>query len=175
MQASSIGQILARETGAPLDAAGRVSVESDLTIKGHPEIFVIGDLAYFMHQGGTPLPGVAPVAMQQGRYVADRIKRRGTAGQRDPFRYRDKGSLAVIGRHAAVADFGRLRVAGYPAWLLWAFIHIWYLIEFDNKIIVMFQWATDYFTHKRGARLITGGNPHPLVQNTSKATQDRSP
>jgi NADH dehydrogenase len=174
VRASAIGLILARETGVPLDEAGRVSVESDLTIKGHPEIFVIGDLANFVHQGGTPLAGVAPVAMQQGRYVADHVKRRHTGGQRPPFYYRDKGSLAVIGRNAAVADFGWLRVTGYPAWLAWVFIHIWYLIEFDNKIIVMFQWATDYFTHKRGARLITGPDPHPLVQKDSEKTPDQS-
>jgi NADH dehydrogenase len=175
VKASPIGQILSRETGSLLDGAGRIEVEPDLTIKNHPEIFVIGDLANFTHQGGKPLPGVAPVAIQQGRYVADLVKRRNRSGHRAAFRYRSKGNLAVIGRHAAVADIGRFRVSGYPAWLTWVFVHIWHLIEFDNKILVMVQWATDYLTRKRGARLITGGDPHPLVGTDCKAAPKRSP
>jgi NADH dehydrogenase len=165
--ASPIGRILSRETGAGLDRAGRVTVGRDLTIKSHPEIFVIGDLANFAHQGDAPLPGVAPVAMQQGRYVADVIRRREKGKKVGGFVYRSKGSLAVIGRHAAVADFGRFRMSGFTAWLSWVFVHIWFLIEFDNKIIVMIQWAADYFTRKRGARLITGADPYPLVGTES--------
>jgi len=161
--ASSLGQILERETGASLDGAGRVVVERNLSVKSHPEIFVIGDLASFMHQEDQPLPGVAPVAMQQGEYVADLIVRRQAGEPGTPFVYRDKGNLATIGRHTAVAHFGRFRFSGYFAWLCWVFVHIWYLIEFNNKIIVMVQWATDYLTRKRGARLITGKDPQPLI------------
>ncbi|MDH3215911.1 MAG: NAD(P)/FAD-dependent oxidoreductase, partial [Candidatus Krumholzibacteria bacterium] len=165
VEASAIGGILARETGAQLDGAGRVRVEADLTVPNHPEIFVIGDLANYAHQGGKPLPGIAPVAMQQGRYVADLIRRRQTGRPQKPFHYQDKGTLAVIGRHAAVADLGRFRFAGFKAWLAWVFVHIWYLIEYDNKILVLVQWAFDYFTRKRGARLITGKDPYPLVKS----------
>jgi NADH dehydrogenase len=139
-------------------------VEPDLTIPGHPEIFVIGDLAAFLHQGGRALPGLAAVAIQQGRYVGEAIKQRLQGKTPAPFRYRHKGSLAIIGRHAGVADFGRLHLAGVPAWLLWLFVHIVYLIGFDNKLLVLFQWAWNYFTRKRGAQLITGKDPFPLVE-----------
>lgn len=155
VQASPLARVLAEETGAELDRAGRVVVAPDLSVPGHPEIFVIGDLARFDHQGGTPLPGTAPVAMQQGRYVANLIRSRLDGRRPRAFRYRNRGSLAVIGRNHAVADFGRVRLFGYPAWLAWVFVHIWYLIEFDNKLLVMIQWAFDYFSRKRGARLIT--------------------
>lgn len=155
VQASPLGKILAGKTGAALDRAGRVIVEKDLTLPGHPEIFVIGDLANFSHQGGKPLPGIAPVAMQQGRYVADLVRRRINGSPQWPFVYLDKGNLAVIGRNAAVAEIGKFRFSGFPAWLLWVLIHIRYLIEFDNKALVLFQWAWNYFTRKRGARLIT--------------------
>jgi NADH dehydrogenase len=173
--ASPIGRVLSRETGVALDHVGRVIVERDLTIKNHPEIFVVGDLANFTHQREKPLPGVAPVAMQQGRYVADLIRRRQKGEPSGGFWYRDKGSLAVIGRHAAVADFGRFRISGFKAWLSWVFVHIWYLIEFDNKIIVMVQWAADYFTRKRGARLITGSDPYPLVGAESRRSRETAP
>jgi NADH dehydrogenase len=150
-----LGKRLAEKTGAPLDRAGRVVVEKDLTIPGHPEIFILGDLANFSHQGGKPLPGIAPVAMQQGEYVADVLQRRISGAPLWPFVYKDKGNLAVIGRNAAVADLGKLKFSGFPAWLLWVFVHIRYLIEFDNKALVLFQWAWNYVTRKRGARLIT--------------------
>ncbi len=155
VQASPLGAVLARATGAPLDRAGRVTVNADLTLPGHREIFVIGDLAMFTHQTGRPLPGVAPVAMQQGRYVADvmRARLRGLASP--AFRYRDKGNLATIGRAAAVADFGWIRLSGYVAWLLWLFVHLAYIIQFDNRVLVMVQWAWNYFTRNRSARLIT--------------------
>ncbi|MBI3951842.1 MAG: NAD(P)/FAD-dependent oxidoreductase [Acidobacteria bacterium] len=171
VKASPLGQVLAQRTGAPLDRAGRVIVEPDLTGPGHPEIFVIGDLANFSHQDGKPLPGVAPVAMQQGQYVANLIKARLRGKSLPPFRYRDKGSLAVIGRNAAVADFGVVRLSGFIAWLVWIFVHIGYLIEFDNKVLVLFQWAWNYFTRNRGARLITGEHLLPLVG--SHKTEDR--
>lgn len=155
VQASPLGRILAQKTGAELDRSGRVIVNPDLTLPHHPDIFVIGDLAHFAHQTGQPLPGVAQVAMQMGAYVAQRLKKGEPAGQRPPFHYTDKGNLAVIGRNAAVADLGRLKFSGYLAWLIWVFIHITYLIEFDNKVKVLFEWFQDYLFRKRGARLIT--------------------
>ncbi|HEY6930277.1 MAG TPA: NAD(P)/FAD-dependent oxidoreductase [Thermoanaerobaculia bacterium] len=148
---------VARSLGIPLDRAGRVSVEPDLSVPGHPEVFVIGDLAVFLHQTGKPLPGVAQVAIQQGRYAATAIVRRVT-GQPSagPFHYRDLGTLAVLGRGAAIADLGRVRFSGFPAWLFWCFVHILKLIGFRNRFIVMFEWAWAYFRSERGARLITG-------------------
>jgi len=165
MKASELGQILARQTGVQLDRAGRVKVDPDLTIPGYPDIFVIGDLAHLASKDGIPLPGVAPVAMQQGKYVADLIKMRLAGLSLPPFRYRDKGSLAVVGRNAAVASIGSVRIAGFPAWLAWLFIHLWYMIEFDNKLLVLIQWAWNYFTRKRGARLITGDITTPKGQD----------
>lgn len=156
MQASGLGRALAGRTGAETDRAGRVVVEPDLSLAGHPNIFVIGDLAHFAHQNGKPLPGVAPVAMQQGQYVANLIERRLKGETVPPFRYSDKGSLAVIGRNAAVAHIGRFKFNGFLAWLAWVFIHIWYLIGFSNKLLVIYQWAWNYLTWNRGARLITG-------------------
>ncbi|MDY6786473.1 MAG: NAD(P)/FAD-dependent oxidoreductase, partial [Cyanobacteriota bacterium] len=123
---------------------------------GHPNIFVIGDLANFSHQGERPLPGVAPVAMQEGRYVAKLIQKRLKGETPSPFRYVDYGSLAVIGQNSAVVDLGFVKLSGFIAWLAWVFAHIYYLIEFDNKLIVMIQWGWNYFTRGRGARLITG-------------------
>ncbi|HUI76442.1 MAG TPA: NAD(P)/FAD-dependent oxidoreductase [Bryobacteraceae bacterium] len=156
VEASPLGRVLAERAGAQLDRAGRVMVEPDLTIGGHPEILVIGDLANFSHQTGKPLPGVAPVAMQQGRYAAGLVKKRLAGKPVPPFHYWDKGSLATIGRAAAVADFGRIHIDGLVAWLAWLFIHLMYLVEFDNRLLVLIQWAYDYFTYNRGARLITG-------------------
>ena len=156
VKASPMGQILAKRTGAQLDRVGRVVVEPDLSVAGHPNIFVVGDLANFSHQNGKPLPGVAPVAMQQGQYVAALIQQRLKDKSLIPFRYFDRGSLAVIGRNAAVVDLGFIKFSGFLAWLTWVFIHIYYLIEFDNKLVVLIQWGWNYFTRKRGARLITG-------------------
>ncbi|UCG23044.1 MAG: NAD(P)/FAD-dependent oxidoreductase, partial [Chloroflexota bacterium] len=164
VQASALGQILAERVGAKTDHIGRVMIEPDLTVAGQPDIFVVGDLAHFEDQDGRPLPGVAQVAMQQGQYAAGLIQDRLRGSQRPPFRYKDKGNLAVIGRNAAVADLGFARFSGFPAWLIWVFIHIGYLIGFDNKLLVLTQWAWNYFTRKRGARLITGEDPFPLIQ-----------
>lgn len=163
VKASPLGGVLSRATGASLDRAGRVVVGPDLTVPGRPEIFVIGDLASFTHQGGQPLPGVAPVAMQQGWYVAQVIERRlqGKAVPA-PFRYKDPGSMATIGRAAAVADLGWVRLSGWLAWLAWLLIHLIKLIQFENRVLVLFQWAWNYFTRNRSARLITGDNPLPL-------------
>jgi NADH:ubiquinone reductase (H+-translocating) len=156
VQASSMGKVLAECTGVGLDRAGRVIVEPDLSIANHPSIFVIGDLANYAHQDNKPLPGIAPVAMQQGKYVADLIAARLVGKDLPAFHYADWGNLAVIGKHAAVVDMRFMKFTGIPAWLIWTFLHIYYLIEFDNKLLVLTQWAWNYFTKQRGARLITG-------------------
>jgi len=155
--ASRIGSFL----GAPVDKNGRVVVQPDLTAPGHPDIFVIGDLALFTHQGGQPLPGVSPVAMQQGRHVARAIRERLAGRPAPPFRYFDKGSMAVVGRSAAVAEVLGLKLRGFPAWLAWCALHIFYLIGFRNRFIVMFEWAWAYVSYQRGARLITGNLEAP--------------
>jgi len=155
-KASALGEMITTETGAELDRQGRVVVEPDLSVPNHPEILVVGDLACYQHQGDRPLPGVAPVAMQMGRYAARLIKNRLVNKKTNPFQYFDKGSLAVIGRNAAVADLGFVKFSGFFAWFAWVFIHIAYLIEYDNRLVVLFQWAWNYVTRKRGARLITG-------------------
>jgi NADH dehydrogenase len=156
VQASPLGKILANATGAELDKGGRIKVQPDLTLPGRPEVFVIGDLANYPHQTGKPLPGVAQVAMQQGKYAADLIQRRLKNQSLPPFRYKDFGNMAEIGRAAAVADLGWLHLSGLAAWLAWLFIHLVYLIQFDNRILVLFQWAYSYITLNRSARLITG-------------------
>jgi NADH dehydrogenase len=151
---------------------GRVIVEPNLTLANHPEIQVIGDLAHYAHQDGRPLPGVAQVAMQQGQYAAELIQAQLKGKELPPFHYKDKGNLAVIGRNAAIAEIRGLQLSGFIAWYIWIFIHILFLIEFGNKIAVMFQWAWTYFTKKRGARLITGKNPFPIIaDDTSEADQ----
>jgi NADH dehydrogenase len=147
---------LNRSLDSPLDRAGRVLVEPDLTIPGHPEIFVIGDQAAFLHQSGKPLPGVAQVAIQAGRHAAKNIRRSIVGDPMLPFHYRDPGNLAVLGRAAAIADLGRVRLSGLPAWFFWCFVHIFFLIGFRNRVLVMFEWAWSYLTWQRGARLITG-------------------
>jgi NADH dehydrogenase len=147
---------LARSLGVELDRAGRVNVQADLTIPGHPEVFVIGDLAALQDEDGQPLPGVAPVAIQQGRHAARSVLRACRGLSIEPFHYLDRGSLATIGRAAAVADFGWIKFSGFFAWLSWLFIHIFFLIGFRNRFIVMFEWAWAYFTYQRAARLITG-------------------
>jgi len=159
---SPLGRILSDEAGATLDRAGRVILEPDLTVPGHPEIFVIGDLASFSHQTGKPLPGVAQPAIQQGRYVARAIERRLRGAPIKPFHYVEKGNLATIGRGAAVADLNWLRISGMPAWLMWIFVHLLYIVEFQNRLLVFMQWAWLYFSYDRSARLITGKNPLPL-------------
>ncbi len=157
--ASPLAQQLAEATGARIDKAARVFVEPDLTLPGHPEIFVIGDMAHLPGPNGQPLPGVAPVAIQQGRYAADAIRARLLGNTVEPFRYFDKGSLAVIGRSAAVADLGWIRISGILAWMAWLTIHLLYLVAFSNRLLVLVQWAASYVTRNRYARLITG-QPH---------------
>lgn len=153
--AGAIASPVAKSLGAPLDRTGRVQVEPDLSVPGHPEIFVAGDLASFAHQTGKPLPGVAQVAIQQGRAAAENVWRTIQGEPRRPFHYHDLGNMAIIGRGAAIADFGRVRLTGPLAWLMWVFIHIYNLIGFDNRMLVLLQWAWSYLTWHRGARLIT--------------------
>ena len=146
---------VARETGAERDKAGRIFVAPDLSIPGHPEILVIGDAAHFDWKG-SPLPGVAPVAMQMGRHAAEVVLERLRGRPSPAFHYLNKGTLAVIGRAAGVADFGRLRFSGWPAWLLWLFVHLMYLAQFRNRLLVFIRWGFAFLTFDRGARLITG-------------------
>jgi NADH:ubiquinone reductase (H+-translocating) len=170
---------LGKNLGVPVDRAGRVFVQPDLTLPGHPEIFVIGDLASLKNKNGKLLPGVAPVAMQQGRYAAKVIRKEieiksgapsflrfpqeggGFDSRRPPFHYLDKGSLATIGRAAAIAEFGNIHISGFIAWLAWLFVHILFLIGFRNRLLVFIQWAWSYVTYERGARLITGSTYLP--------------
>lgn len=174
VKASFLGKVISDRTGAGLDKGGRVVVNPDLSVPGYPDIFVIGDLANFSHQNGEPLPGVAAVAMQEGRYVAELIVKRRDGKKDGPFRYDDKGSLAIIGRNSAVADLGRFKLWGLTAWLIWAFVHIRYLIEFDNKIVVLFRWAWNYFTRQRGVRLITGDIPVSLIEKKQDSQKKKA-
>src|SRR5271167_3455117 len=160
--ASPLGVILSQEAGAKLDRARRVIVEPDMSIAEHREIFVIGDLSNYSHQTGRPLPGVAQPAIQQGHYAAKLILARLRGKKLPPFHYFDKGNLATIGRGAAVADLNWLRLSGWPAWLIWVFVHLLYIVQFQNRLLVMLQWAWLYLTFDRSARLITGKNPLPL-------------
>ncbi|BAY11063.1 NAD(P)/FAD-dependent oxidoreductase [Calothrix sp. NIES-2098] len=156
VKGSPMGQILAERTDVECDHAGRVIVEPDLTIRGYKNIFVIGDLANFSHQDLKALPGVAPVAKQQGEYVARLIQKR-LKGQTLPqFHYNNVGSLAMIGQNLAVVDLGFLKLTGFIAWAFWLVVHIYFLIEFDTKLLVVFQWAWNYITRNRRSRLITG-------------------
>jgi NADH dehydrogenase len=162
VEGSPLGRALARATGAELDGSARIRVEPDLSVRGFPEILVIGDLANFSFQGGQPLPGVAQVAIQQGRYAARLVRARLQGQGLEPFRYRNRGNLAVIGRAAAVADLPGLRFNGYWAWLAWLFIHLINIVEYQNRLLVLVQWAWNYFSFNRAARLITGDNPLPF-------------
>ena len=156
VQASPFGRVLQQRAGAQLDKSGRVMVNPDCRLPGHPEIFVIGDLAH-LEQDGKQLPGVAQVAMQQGAYIAKLIQKQLRGETVPPFRYFDKGNLAVIGRAAAVAQIGPLHISGFLAWITWVFVHLMYLVEFSNRILVFVHWGFLYLTFNRGARLITGG------------------
>lgn len=174
---------LGKKLGVPVDRAGRVLVNSDLSVPGHADVFVIGDLAALNDASGKLLPGVAPVAIQQGRFVAKLIRQElcsSTAGTERPtesdstrpaFHYHDKGSLATIGRAAAIAQFGKIHISGYLAWLAWLFIHILFLIGFRNRLLVLIQWASSYLTYERGARLITGSNILPGWRGLHRANE----
>jgi len=153
--AGNAASFVGKTMGVPVDKAGRVIVNEDLTIPGHREVQVIGDLANFTHQTGKPLPGVSPVAMQQGRHAAHNILAMIDGRKPQRFRYWDKGSMATIGRNKAVADLNFLHLSGFPAWLVWLFIHIVFLVGFRNRVVVLMQWAWSYITFNKGARLIT--------------------
>lgn len=153
-----------RWLGAETDRAGRVVVRSDLSVPGHPEVFVIGDTAAVNDENGALLPGVAPVAKQQGQYVAQALIARREDRTVPAFRYRDYGTLATVGRSRAIAQFGRLKVSGLPAWLLWTVAHIYYLIGFRNRFVVALNWAWSYVTFQRGSRLITGLNTRGVAE-----------
>jgi NADH dehydrogenase len=156
VSASRLATRLGELTGAELDRAGRVAVEPDLTLPGHPEVFALGDMVQVRGADGTPVvfPGVAPVAMQQGRYAAKVVRARLEGRSIGPFRYHDKGNLATIGRARAVADIHGLRLGGFIAWATWLAVHLWYLIGFQNRLLVMIRWSISFLTHGRGARLI---------------------
>jgi len=147
---------LGKSLGVPLDPQGRVIVNEDCSIPGHPEVFVIGDQAHFSVNGGRPLPALSPVAIQQGRHVAQNIQALLRGDATKPFEYFDKGSMATIGRHAAVAEMGSIHFSGIIAWLAWLFVHLIFLVGFRNRLLVLFNWAYAYITYGRGARLITG-------------------
>jgi len=155
--ASPLAAKLAERSGAELDRAGRVAVAPDLTLPGHPEVFALGDMVRVCGDDGVPrvLPGVAPVAMQEGRYAANAVRTRLRGKDAPPFRYHDKGNLATIGRAAAVADIRGVRLSGLIAWVTWLLVHLWYLVGFQNRIVVFIRWSFSFATHGRGARLIT--------------------
>jgi NADH dehydrogenase len=160
VSASSLGKLL----GVPIDKAGRVIVQPDLTVPGHPEVFIAGDLASAKRHNGQPVPGVAPAAIQMGKFVARQIKRAVEGKPREVFEYLDKGSLATIGRSRAVADFGKFHISGYFAWLSWLFIHLLFLIGFRNRLFVLSEWAWAYITYNHGARLITEHREHEQLE-----------
>jgi NADH dehydrogenase len=155
--ASVLGRTLANRTKAETDRGGRIKVNPDLTVPNYPDIYVVGDLALVLGSDGKPLPGVSPVAMQQGTYAAKAIVRKVQgAKELPPFKYFNKGDMAVIGRWHAVANIFGVHVSGFPAWLVWAFVHLMYIVEFRSRILVFVQWAIQDLTFSRGARLITG-------------------
>ncbi len=174
VQGSPMGKALAKSTGVECDRSGRVIVEPDLSIKGYNNIFVVGDLGNFSHQNGKPLPGVAPVAKQQGEYVAKLIKRRLQGETLPQFRYNDVGTLAMIGQNLAVVDLGLIKLKGFIAWLFWLIIHIYFLIEFDTKIVVAIQWGWNYITRNRRSRLITGREGFVEIKTVNNRVQQPS-
>lgn len=157
VRASALAGTLAEQSGAELDRAGRITVEADLTLPGHPEVLGLGDMVRVRDSHGEVVthPGVAPVAIQQGRYAAQLVRNRLEGRATPPFRYRDKGNLATIGRARAVAHLRMVHLSGFVAWAMWLFVHLWYLIGFQNRLLVLIRWSVSFFTHGRGARLIT--------------------
>jgi NADH:ubiquinone reductase (H+-translocating) len=163
VEASGLASTLGKLTGAETDRAGRVTVEPDLSLPGHPEVIALGDMVRIRRDGDAPLvlPGLAPVAMQEGRYAGRLVRNRLRGRRTPPFRYRDKGNLATIGRASAVADLNFVRLSGFIAWIGWLVVHLWYLIGFQNRLLVIIRWSFSFFTHGRGARLITGEEGRP--------------
>ena len=178
--ASATARQLGEATGAEVDRAGRVWVAPDLTLPGHPEVFALGDMVRVLGEDGEPqqLLGVAPVAMQQGRYAAQVVKTRLRGEEPKPFRYRDKGNVATIGRARAVADIKGLRVSGFPAWVLWLGIHIFYLIGFENRLLVLIRWSFSFFSRGRGGRVIENfgqeGVGSPAWEPTARSSPESS-
>ncbi len=166
--ASTLAARLGEATGAEVDHTGRVTVEPDLTLPGHPEVFALGDMVRVRDRDGLPttLPGVAPVAMQQGRYVARVVRDRLGGRTAEAFRYRDKGNLATIGRAAAVADIRGVRLSGFLAWATWLVVHLWYLVGFQNRVLVLVRWSFSFVTHGRGARIIAETSSTPSTDVT---------
>lgn len=174
VQGSSMGKVLAESTGVECDFSGRVIVEPDLSIEGYNNIFVIGDLANFSHQDSKVLPGVAPVAKQQGEYVGKLIQRRLKGKTLPQFNYNDVGSLAMIGQNLAVVDLGLIKLTGFIAWAFWLLVHIYFLIEFDTKLLIVFQWAWNYITRNRRSRLITGREAFVEPKTVNNTVQQAS-
>jgi NADH dehydrogenase len=174
VQGSALGKILAERTDVECDFSARVIVEPDLTIKDYKNIFVIGDLANFSHQNGKPLPGVAPVAKQEGEYVGKLIKRRLQGRTLPEFKYNDVGSLAMIGQNLAVVDLGFIKLTGFIAWLFWLVIHIYFLIEFDTKLVIVIQWAWNYITRNRRSRLITGKETFLATETVTNSSHSQT-
>ncbi len=177
VQASSLGA----EAGFAVDRNGRVVVEPDLSIAGHANIFVAGDQASFSHQNGKPLPGVAPVATQQGAYLAKLIRADVAGKPRAPFKYLDKGQMATIGRSRAIVQAGKIKVTGFVAWLMWLLVHVYFLTGFENRLLVVLQWGWSYISFRRGARLIVSkewrqgvAQPALAIGSPSTGTQPAS-
>ena len=170
VKASPLGQA----AGLEVDRQGRVLVDTDLSVNGHKNVFFAGDQACFTHQTGKPLPGIAPVAMQQGRHLARAIRGDLSGKTRQPFQFADKGQMATIGRSRAIVEIGKFKMTGFPAWLLWLVVHIYFLTGFKNRLLVVLQWAWSYLSFRRGARLIVTKewrfNP-PAEQPSAKAGQ----
>lgn len=169
--ASPLGRMLR----VPIDRAGRVEVAPDLSIPGNPDVFVVGDLAAVHQESGKLVPGVAPAANQEGAAAARNILHTVRRQERKPFRYFSKGDLATIGRHRAIADFGKLTFSGVPAWFLWLFVHIMYLVGFRNRLTVLIQWAWAYFAYQRGSRLILSGRSTPIASTTTLTETSKNP
>jgi NADH dehydrogenase len=164
--AGVVANPLTQLLGTELDRAGRIKVNPDLSVPGHPEVFALGDIVSVMQANGQPVPGVAPAAMQMAKHVAkvivSELSGHGGAGSRSPFRYWNKGNLATIGRSAGIAHIGKVKLAGFPAWLAWLAVHLIFLIGFRNKLAVLISWAYSYLTYRLGARIITGNvSPRP--------------
>jgi NADH dehydrogenase len=171
--ASPLAGLLGELTGAEVDRAGRLTVERDLTLPGHPDVIALGDMVRVRGDDGEPVtyPGVAPVAIQEGHHAARVIRDRLEGRPPQPFRYRNKGNVATIGRRAAVVDLGLIRLSGTPAWLVWLVVHLWYLVGFQNRLLVVIRWMISFFTRGRGARLITA----PAVTEVTRATASADP
>jgi NADH dehydrogenase len=170
--ASGMAAQLAEQAGAEVDRAGRVTVEPDLSLPAHPDVLALGDMVRVRAADGSTqlLPGVAPVAMQQGRYAAKLVRARLRGRRIDPFHYRDKGNLATIGRARAVADLHFIRLSGFPAWFAWLVVHLWYIIGFQNRLLVLIRWFFSFITRGRGARLI-GRQEEAGVQASAPASR----